>query len=222
MGPRTRFWDDFVVAAVEEGILQVVMVAAGMDTRAFRLPIRANATVVELDEEQVLADKQTVLDREHVVPRCRRIVVPVNLATKGWPEVLISQGFDSASRAVFVAEGLSMYLDADENARLLDQLAAFAAPGSRLGIDMVSHDYLENPAVAPYFELARARGVYWRFGTNYPASFLAEHGWKAAVTDIFVVGRRFGRWPPHGVSETVSARAEGLGTAYFVTAERAM
>jgi methyltransferase (TIGR00027 family) len=65
MGPRTRFWDHFVVAAVDEGILQVVMVAAGMDTRAFRLPIPANAIVFELDEAPVLAEKTEVLDREH-------------------------------------------------------------------------------------------------------------------------------------------------------------
>jgi len=185
-----------VVAAAIDGIRQVVMVATGMDTRAFRLPIPANATVFELDEAPVLAEKQTVLDRQHATPRCRRIAVPVDLATDSWPEVLISQGFDRASRAVFVAEGLSMYLDEDENARLLDHLGALAAPASCLGIDMVSHDYLESPAVAPFFELARSRGVYWRFGTNDPETFLAAHGWRAAVTDIFVVGRRFGRWPP--------------------------
>lgn len=220
IGPRTRFWDDFVVAAVEEGILQVVMVASGMDTRAFRLPIPANATVFELDEAPVLAEKQIVLDREHATPPFRRIVVPVDLATLTWPEALISQGFDRALRAVFVVEGLSMYLDEDENARLLDLLAALAAPAGRLGIDVVSLDYLESPAVAPFFELARSRGVYWRFGTNDPEAFLAAHGWKAEVTDIFAVGRRFGRWPLPDVSEAIAARAERASRAYFVTAER--
>lgn len=219
MGPRTRFWDDFVVHAVNEGVRQVVMVAAGMDTRAFRLPIPSSATVFELDEEPVPAEKQAVLDYEHATPRCRRIAVPVDLTAESWPEVLISDGFDRESPAAFVAEGLSMYLDDDENARLLDQLGALAAPVSRLGIDMVSHDYLENPVVAPYFELARSRGVDWRFGTNDPEKFLAEHGWRAAVADIFVIGRRFGRWPPPGVSEEVATRAESLPTAFFVTAE---
>lgn len=107
MAPRTRFWDDFVMAAVKPGILQVVMVASGMDTRAFRLPIPANATVFELDEAPVLAEKEAVLDREHATPRCRRVVVPVVLTTDSWPEVLVSQGFDHRSRAVSVAESLA-------------------------------------------------------------------------------------------------------------------
>jgi methyltransferase (TIGR00027 family) len=220
IGPRTRFWDDFVLAAGEEGVRQFVMVAAGMDTRAFRLPIPPNATVFELDEAPVLAEKLAVLDREHATPRCRRVAVPVDLATDTWPEELSSRGFDRASPAVFVAEGLSMYIDGGENARLLDHLATLAAPENRLGIDMVSHDYLENPGVAPYFELARSRGVCWRFGSDDPEAFLAAHGWNAVATDIFVVGRRFGRWPPPGVSEDVARRAERASKAYFVTAER--
>ena len=104
--------------------------------------------------------------------------------------------------------------------RLLEHLAALGAPGSLLGIDMVSDDYLRNPAVAPCFELAEARGVHWRFGTNDPGAFLAAHGWRADVTDFEVVGRRFGRWPPPGVSEEVAARALRGSRSFFITAER--
>jgi len=220
IGPRTRYFDDLVVSSVEAGMLQVVMVAAGMDTRAFRLPITPDAVVFELDEDPVLAEKQAILEHERAAPRCRRVPVPVDLEDDSWPETLTAAGFDPDSPAVFVAEGLSWYLDEDENVRLLDHLAGLAVPGSRLGIDMVSHDFFENPAVAPFFELAAARGVYWKFGTNDPAAFLAAHGWRAEVSDYDVVGRSFGRWPPPGISEEVAAGAAKASRSFFISAER--
>ena len=60
---------------------------------------------------------------------------------------------------MFLAEGLSSYLTHDQNADLLDCLASMAAPGSVLGIDMISRDYLDNPAVAPFLDL---------LGTQFP------------------------------------------------------
>ena len=84
---------------------------------------------------------------------------------------------------------------------------------------MVSHDYPENPAVAP-FESAATRGVYWRFGTNDPAGFLAAHGWLAEVKTFDEVGRRFGRWAPPGVSEDAAAQAAAASRSYFISARR--
>ncbi len=221
IGPRTRFFDDLVVAAIGEGIRQVVFVAAGMDTRSFRLALPSYTVVFEVDQQVVLAEKQEVLDREHATPTCRRVPVPVDLNDNAWPSALVASGFDPDVLTVFIAEGLSCYLTEDHNSRLLDQLAALAPLGSELGIDMLSGDYLDNPAVRPFLERLRSLGIPWQFGTNDPAAFLASHGWHAQVHDFDVVGRRLGRWPRQGVSEEVAARAAQASRTFFIDARRA-
>ncbi len=220
IGPRTRFYDDLVAAAVGEGMRQVVMLAAGMDTRAFRLPLPAEVIVFELDRPALLEQKQAILEQEQAAPRCRRTVVAADLAADDWPEALLAARFDSSAPTVFIAEGLSWYLTEDENARLLATLARLAPPGSRLGIDMVSRDYLENPAAAPFFAFTAAHGIRWQFGTDDPAGFLAAYGWQAEVRTFAGFARRLGRWPPPGVSEEVAARALATGS-YFISATRA-
>ncbi len=169
----------------------------------------------------MLADKQAVLDREDPAPGCRRVPVRVNLEDDEWPGALTAAGFDQLVPAVFIAEGLSWYLTEYDNDRLLDHLAALSAPGSLLGIDMLSADYLTNPAVVPLLERLAAWGISWRFGTNDPAGFLGAHGWRADVNDFDVVGRRFGRWPPPGVQEDIAARAAAASRSVFISARRA-
>jgi len=220
IGPRTRYLDDLVVGAASTGVRQAVLVAAGMDTRAFRLNLPKEMVVFELDEPALLEEKQIILGHEEATPICRRVVIPVDLRTDGWTLALRAVGFDISEPAVFLAEGLSYYLDEDENARLLDHLARLGATGSRLGIDMASRDYLDNPVLAPFFDLAAARGVQWKFGTNDPEEFLAAHGWRAHVETFDVVGRRYGRWPPPGVSEEIAARAATLSRSFVITADR--
>lgn len=188
IGPRTRFYDYLVIEAVRDGLGQVVLLAAGMDTRAFRLPLAAEVIVFELDLPKLLAQKQAILEQEHAEPRCQRVVVAADLAEDGWSRALTTSGFDPAARAVFVAEGLSWYLTEDENARLLEDLASLAAPERRLGIDIVSRDALENPAAAPFFEFTAALRIRWQFGTNDPAGFLAAHGRPKWVTSTPLPG----------------------------------
>jgi methyltransferase (TIGR00027 family) len=221
IGPRTVFYDDLVLGAVTDGIGQVVLLAAGMDTRAFRLPFSVGVVVFELDLPEVLEHKQAILAQQLAKPGCRRVVVPADLAEGDWPGALTAAGFESSAPVVLIAEGLSYYLTEDENARLLDKLASLAAPGSRLAIDMVSRDHLEDPAAAPFFDFAAARGIHWQFGTNDPAKFLAGHGWQAEVNPFYAVARRVGRWPPAGVSEEAAARTIATSRSYFIRCERA-
>lgn len=211
IGPRTRFYDDLVIEAVANGLGQVVLVAAGMDTRAFRLALPAEVIVFELDLPELFAQKQAILERERAEPRCRRVVVAADLAEEDWPQSLTADGFDHAARTVFIVEGLSWYLTEEENARLLDDLASLAAPGSRLGIDIIRRDALENPATASFFEFTAARGILWQFGTNDPAGFLAAHGWQAEVTDFDAFARRLGRWasPENSAAARRSRRRVG-------------
>lgn len=207
IGPRTRFYDELVIEAVADGLGQVVLVAAGMDTRAFRLALPAEVIVFELDLPELHAHKQAILEREHAQPRCRRVVVAADLAEADWPQALIADGFDRTARTVFIVEGLSWYLAEKENARLLDDLARLAAPGSRLGIDVISRDHLESPAAAPLFEFTASLGILWQFGTNDPAGFLAAHGWQAEVTDLGAFARRLGRWSSADAPEDIAVEA---------------
>lgn len=221
IGPRTRFFDDLVVEALSEGIRQVVLVAAGMDTRAFRLALPGEATVFELDRGSVLEEKQAALDAAAAAPGCRRVPVSVDLAHCPPSVALTGSGFEPAKRSVFVAEGLSYYLSEQENAALLDDLCRIAAHGSRLGIDMVSQRALENQAVAPFLKWLESMGIPWRFGTDDPGAFLCLHGWTATVYDFDEVARRLGRWPPLGVTEDVAARAAAASRSFFISARNA-
>ncbi len=99
IAPRTRFYDDLVIEAVAEGLGQIVLLAAGMDTRAFRLPLPAQATVFEVDLPELLEQKQAILEDEHAAPRCHRIAVPADLADDDWPQALTTAGFDNAAPA---------------------------------------------------------------------------------------------------------------------------
>jgi methyltransferase (TIGR00027 family) len=220
IGPRTWFFDQLITRAAGDGLRQVVLLAAGMDTRAFRLPLPADTIVYELDDQAVLADKQAILDREHAVPNSPRQPVAADLAGTQWPASLAAAGFNPAAPAVFAAEGLTVYLPEQAVALLLDQVAGIAAPGGWLGIDMASADYLANPAAAPYLGLAAARGARQQFGTNDPGGFLAAHGWQADIHDMFAVARSLGRWPPPGVPGDVADRAAAASRNWLISATR--
>src|SRR4051812_14680852 len=112
IGLRTRHYDDLLAAASTGGIRQVVLLAAGLDTRAFRLPLPAGVSVYELDQPQVMAFKDDVLARTGATPACRRISVGADLRA-GWADELTAAGFDAAAPTMWVAEGLLAYLPAE-------------------------------------------------------------------------------------------------------------
>jgi methyltransferase (TIGR00027 family) len=134
---RTPFYDQHVLRAVEGGCRQVVLVAAGLDSRAFRLGLPEDATVFELDQAAVLDFKQAVLDQHGVVPTCDRVPVPVDLRV-GWPPSLLAAGFDGTLPTLWITEGLLMYLSSSDAGQLLARITALSAPGrlaGRPGVD---------------------------------------------------------------------------------------
>jgi methyltransferase (TIGR00027 family) len=114
------------------GISQAVILAAGMDARSYRLPWREGATVFEVDQPRVIAMKDERLAGEQ--PRCRRVAVGVDLA-EDWPKVLVLQGFDSATRTVWLIEGLLQCLEAPDVERLFARVDTLSGPGSVLLYD---------------------------------------------------------------------------------------
>lgn len=191
---RTKFFDDFIMRASSEGLRQVVMVAAGMDARAFRLPWPAGTTVFELDSAELLALKNEILAREDAQPLCQRICVPVDLSA-AWPEQLRSHGFNELEPTLWIAEGLFFYLDSAAVHTLVEQLSALAEVGSQIGADFVSESFLTSPWMKDALASLEARGMSWRSGIDEPEVMLAQFGWQAEVRQPGEESVGVGRWP---------------------------
>lgn len=180
---RTRFFDDFLLAAAGAGCRQVVLLAAGLDSRAFRLSWPEGTRVFELDLPGVLEFKDAVLTRAGALPACERVVLPVDLRG-AWPARLTETGFDPRVPTAWLAEGLLLYLSADEAERMLVRAGALSAPGSRLSF--------EHGATGGNSILSRAAGLpgmsqyaaLWKGGLGSGAEdWLAGNGWRPAFHD---------------------------------------
>src|ERR1700749_4952446 len=111
MASRTAFFDGFFLDAARAGISQVVILAAGLDSRSWRLPWPDGITVYELDQPKVLDFKLSTLTEHGSAPACNRIAVPVDLR-HDWPAALQQAGFDASAPSAWSAEGLMPYLPA--------------------------------------------------------------------------------------------------------------
>jgi methyltransferase (TIGR00027 family) len=192
---RVRFFDDLLLEAVSStGVGQVVLLAAGMDTRAFRLPWPAGTEVYELDRPEVLASKDAILQGMGAVARCTRHRLDVDL-TRPWTQALAAAGFDRHTPSVWLAEGLLQYLDDAAVRHVLSQATQLAAPGSVWGASLVSAAFLTHPATRSFREVFARLGAPLRWGTDEPEALLAQYGWQATLTIPGADGANFGRWP---------------------------
>lgn len=207
---RTRFWDDALLDAASS-CRQIVVVAAGMDARAYRLTWPAGTTVFELDQPSVIAAKNAVLAEDN--PQCTRVPIGVDLADN-WPAALRAAGFDAGAPTAWLIEGLLQYLDEDAVHRLVERIDALAAPGSVLCYDVVGKSLLEAPFMAGLLKSMADNGAPWLFGTDDPAELVP--GWSAVVTDVAEPGNQWGRW----YAPTAPAGEKEAPRGYFVVARR--
>src|ERR1700739_3432017 len=131
---RTNFFDAFFKDAVADGIRQVVILASGLDSRAYRLDWPAGTTVYEIDQPQVLAYKSTTLAENGVAPSADRREVPIDLR-QDWPAALRAAGFHPNAPTAWLAEGLLMYLPAEAQDKLFTQIGELSPPGSRVAAE---------------------------------------------------------------------------------------
>ncbi len=220
---RTHFFDAFFAEAVEAGIRQVVILASGLDSRAFRLPWPAGTTVFEIDQPKVLEYKAETLARHNVNPSADRREVPIDLR-EDWPAALVKAGFDTAQPTVWLAEGLLMYLPADAQDRLFTQITELSAPGSRVAAETMgihAEDRRERmrerfAAITAQFEvepLDITELTYEDTDRADVAEWLAAHGWRSGAISSNDEMRRLGR-----LVEIADAGEESFST--FVTGER--
>ena len=185
---RTKFYDEFFLDAATAGLTQAVILASGLDSRAYRLAWPAGTVVYEVDQPQVLAFKTRALAELDAEPTADRRAVAVDLRDD-WPAALQAAGFDPARPTAWSAEGLLGYLPPEAQDRLLDTITELSAPGSRMATE-------SKPTPKPGDDertKARLRGLsdQWRaqgFDTdmakvryygerNEAAPYLANLGW---------------------------------------------
>lgn len=191
---RTRYFDDFLQKAVHQnGIRQVVILAAGLDTRAFRLEWPDDTHLFELDQASVLEYKDRVLHAAGARLACQRSIIAGDL-TAPWSEALRTCRFDSQQPSVWLLEGLLFYLPNESTAQIIDQVTNLAAPGSRLGFDAVNSLTLTSPLTKSWIEMQAQQGAPWIGSIDDPEAFLSLRGWQAYLTQPGAPDAHFGRW----------------------------
>jgi methyltransferase (TIGR00027 family) len=197
---RTKFYDDYLLAAAAAGCRQVVVPAAGLDTRAFRLDWPAGTRLFELDLPDLLEYKEKVLATQDAVPRCERRAIAVDLR-EDWAGALRAAGFDPTRPTAWLVEGLLIYLTASDTAGLLTTIGELSAPGSRLSCE--HRDNTTNSLVAKVratSELADLTAM-WQGGLGEDlAEWLGRNGWTARTFEGSALAESYGRPAPEASS----------------------
>ncbi|MCX4784665.1 SAM-dependent methyltransferase [Streptomyces sp. NBC_01221] len=199
-GLRTRALDDFVARSVGADARQVVLLGAGLDTRAFRLDLPSHCVVFEVDRAGVLDFKQRVLTELAAAPKAKRVPVPVDLRAD-WVTALTSAGFDPAAPSVWLAEGLLFYLPGPAETYLVDAVDRLTVPGSALAFEAkLEKDLLAYRDSAIYTATRQRIGIdlldlFDKGPRPDSAGDLAAKGWSTAMHTPFDFTRRLGRSP---------------------------
>jgi len=212
---RTRFFDDVLVEATRWAG-QVVLLGAGLDTRAYRLALPPSVHVYELDLPGPLAAKEATLRSVGARPVCERHPVAVDLRTD-WPGALRDAGFDPAAPTAWVAEGLLFYLDAASVEAMLTAAAALSGARALLALDTFGTGLLRLAGLQAWIEQRSRAGRPLPFCTDDPADLVRRNGWPRC--DLTQPGQRaanYGRLPP--IPDDWAGGADPTLRSYLVVA----
>ena len=213
---RTCYFDDFLQdAVVQRGMRQVVIMAAGLDTRAYRLPWPDQTLLYEIDQDIVLNYKAEVLGAAGAQLACERISVAGDL-TGPWLARLLEAGFDATKPAAWLLEGILFYLPNEEIARILGEISILAAQGSRLGFDIINSLTLTSPHIKTWIEMQAKAGAPWIGSLDDPESFLQELGWQAMMTQPGAPDAHFNRW----TLPIIPVKMPNMPHQWYVTASK--
>jgi methyltransferase (TIGR00027 family) len=215
MAARTRFFDAFFADATKAGIRQAVILASGLDARAYRLDWPADTTVFEVDQPEVIAFKTQTLSELGASPTADRRTVAIDLRYD-WPAALIEAGFDPTQPTAWIAEGLLGYLPPEAQDRLLDNIVALSADGSRLATEAIPN--LPDVDQDKARELMREATEKWRahgFDLNFDelgyqgerndvAEYLNGLGWHSVGQPMSQLLAEHGLPPVPHTSDSVS------------------
>jgi methyltransferase (TIGR00027 family) len=185
---RTRFFDEFFTDATAAGINQAVILAAGLDARAYRLAWPPGSVVYEVDQPKVVAFKTETMAGLGATPTAERRTVSIDLR-EDWPAALRNSGFDDTKPAAWSAEGLLMYLPPEAQDRLFDHITTLSAPGSRLATEYHPDS---GPTMAERGQAMSDRwadlgcdvdlsGLFYEGERNSVADYLSDRGWQVVT-----------------------------------------
>jgi methyltransferase (TIGR00027 family) len=228
MATRTAFFDEFFLGAADAGVRQVVILASGLDARAWRLPWPEGTVVYELDQPKVLEFKIATLEQHGALPTSRLVNVPIDLR-QDWPKALQEAGFDPTQPSAWSAEGLVRYLPAQAQDLLFERIHALSAPGSWLASNVPDKGFINDELVAHQREeMQRMREVASRLvDAEIPAvedlwypeertvlpDWLRERGWEASASNFPELMARYHRTVPSGSEDS-------MPPTLFVSAQR--
>ena len=209
---RTRWFDEFFIAAGANGIDQAVILAAGLDARGCRLPWVGGTVLYEIDQPKVLEFKAQTLAQHDAKPSVSRYVaIPIDLR-QDWPKGLRNTGFDTTEPTAWAAEGLLPYLPADAQDLLFERIGELSAPGSRIGVESFGAGFFDREYLASRREqLRRLReeagedadanvpdvaDLWYIEDRTDVVEWLTEHNWEASAVESIELMTRFGRWTP--------------------------
>jgi methyltransferase (TIGR00027 family) len=176
---RTRYFDERIMQGLAQGIRQIVILAAGMDTRAYRLPFPDGTRVFELDRPEVLSYKQEKLG--DALPHCVRPTVGVDLREE-WQSKLVQAGMNTTERTLWLVEGLLVYLEEAAVLTLFEKINSLSVSNSILLFDVLGRSLLDAPQMAKQLHFSEKLGAPWRFGVDEPEKFMEQFGWNAVAT----------------------------------------
>ncbi len=204
MAARTRFFDSFFYAATRAGIRQAVILASGLDSRAYRLAWPADMTVFEIDQPQVIEFKAAELAKLSAAPQAELRTVAVDLRND-WPKALVEAGFDKDQPTGWIAEGLFGYLPPEAQDRLLDNITALSADGSRLACEAIPD--MSEVDTEKAQEMMRRATAKWR-EHGFDLEF-GELGYQGERNDVGVYLDNLG-WQSDGIRMTELLADSGL------------
>jgi methyltransferase (TIGR00027 family) len=203
---RTKWFDEFFIAAGAGGIEQAVILAAGLDARAWRLPWNDGSVVYEIDQPKVLAFKTDTLRAHDAQPAARYVPVPVDLR-RDWPNALREAGFDASEPTAWAAEGLLPYLPANGQDLLFERITDLSAQGSRVAVEAFGAGFFDPEYLASRRERVRQLREQAGVPDDAPdvadlwfieertevADWFSGHGWKVSMIDAADLMTRFNR-----------------------------
>lgn len=203
---RTHFFDDYFAVAARDGIRQVVILAAGLDSRAYRLDWPAGTAVYEVDQPKVLEYKTGILESNGAVPTADRRTVAVDLRDD-WPAALTAAGFDPTQPTAWLAEGLLSYLPSDAQDRLFEKFTALSAPGSQAAIEEFGVNSSSN--TGRWTRMRERLGLdvnvealtYNEPDRSDAGAWLTSHGWQVRAVNNREEMARLGRAVPEDLSD---------------------
>jgi methyltransferase (TIGR00027 family) len=187
MAVRTRWFDKLFTDAADAGVRQAVILAAGLDARAYRLPWQNGTTVYELDQPEVIDFKTQTLTGLGANPRADRRTVAIDLRND-WPKALLDNGFDPTQPTAWIAEGLLIYLPPEAQDLLFDRINELSAPGSRVAtehipdVSMFSDERSQQitDRLKKYGHDIEMKDLIYHGERSHVIEYLTAHGWEVS------------------------------------------